>query len=87
MGDEQRRALARLFAEDEGFKAAMLGATSVEEAVRIAGEHGIDAAADDIAPEQGTLSEAELEEVGGGSPNFTVTSYCLPTLLCTYPHC
>lgn len=67
MGEEQRQALARLFAEDEAFKAAMAAATSVEDAVNIAGEHGVDASVEDFTPPDGEeLSDPELETVSGG---------------------
>lgn len=71
MGDEQREALARLFVEDEGFKAAIMGATSVDDAIRVAGEHGIDATAEDFAP-QGPLGDSELEAVSGGIVTLNV---------------
>lgn len=76
MGEEQRQALARLFAEDEEFKAAMMGATSVEDAVRIAGEHGIAATVEDFAPPEGVdVSDAELEQAAGGW-----ATYFMPTM-------
>lgn len=67
MGEEQRQALARLFAQDEGYKAAIMQAASVEEAVRISREHGIDAAAEDFATADGELSDDALTNASGGA--------------------
>ena len=68
MGEVQRQALARLFAEDEAFRSAIRAATSVEDAVRIAGEHGVTVSAEDLAPPEGAqLSDAELELASGGT--------------------
>lgn len=85
MGDEQRQALTRMFAEDEAFKAAIMGATSVEDAVTIAREYGVEATADDLAPAQGALSDAELEDAAGGSP--TLTFICIYSFTCTAVGC
>lgn len=66
MGEEQRQALARLFAEDEAFKAAMASAASVEDAVRIAREHGVEVSVEDFAPLEGSdLDDVELESASG----------------------
>ncbi len=71
MGDEQRQALARLFAEDEAFKAAMSEATSVEDAVRVAGKFGIAATAEDFTGSGGAeLGDAELGRAAGGTHNL-----------------
>ena len=86
MGEEQRQALAELFAQDEGFKAAMVRATSVSEAVRIAGEYGLTVTADDFGlPEGAELSDTELEAVpGAGGPWRTLADYCNTSgLFCT----
>ena len=67
MGQEQRQALARLFAEDEEFRTAIMGATSADDAVRIVGEHGIVLTPEDFsAPAGGELSESELDLAAGG---------------------
>ena len=81
MGEEQRQALARLFAEDEAFKTAMASATNADDAVRIAREHGVEASAEDFMRQDGAeLSDAELETAsGGGTENWF---WCgTPTLL------
>lgn len=67
MSEEQRQALEQLIKQDEGFHSAMMRATSIEEAVRIAGEHGIAATAEDFrSPDDRELSETELELASGG---------------------
>lgn len=85
MGDEQRQELARLFTESDEFKAAILRATSVEDAVRIAGEYGIPATAEDFdKPDWAELSDAELEGVGGGYYTIPETSWgCATQAGCT----
>lgn len=78
MAEEQRRALAALFAQDAGFKAAIVGATSPQDAVRIAREHGIEASIDDFTmPPGAELGDAELGQVAGGvHPKYgTFTDY------------
>lgn len=70
MGEEQRQALARLIAENQEFKAAISGAASVEDAVRIAGDHGIEAGVEDFGLPEGSLSDAELENVSGGAVSW-----------------
>ncbi len=78
MGEEQRQALARLFTEDEAFKAALMGSSSLDEMLRIAREHGIAATAEDFArPEGRPLSDAELEGVAGGLfPFYSCSPEC-----------
>lgn len=67
MGEEQRQELARLFAESEEFKAAIMGAASVEEAVRIAGHYGVDVTAEELERRQSAeLGDAELDVATGG---------------------
>ena len=67
MGEEQRQALARLFAEDEAFKTALASAGSVDDAVRVAREYGVEASVGDFTPLEGAeLSDEELEAASGG---------------------
>ena len=69
MGEGQRQALARLLSEDGAFKAALSAATSIDDAVRIAREHGVEASAEDFAQPRGAafdLSDAEIEAAGSG---------------------
>lgn len=78
MGEQQRQELARLFSEDEEFKAALMSVSSLDEMVRIAREHGIAATAEDFArPEGRPLSDAELEGVAGGVlPFYSCSPEC-----------
>ena len=66
MGEEQRQALARLFAEDEAFRTALASVASIEDAVRIAQEHEIGATAEDFRVPSDDLSDADLEAASGG---------------------
>ena len=82
MGEEQRRALARLFAENEDFTAAMTAATSVDDAVRIAGQFGVAATAEDFAPpDADELADSQLEAAAGGYPVFQ-TVFCPGSWVC-----
>ena len=65
MGEEQRQALVRLFAEDESFKAAIIAATSVDDAVRIDSDFGVYATVEDFGLADEQLTDVELEGVGG----------------------
>ena len=77
MGEEQRQALARLLADDEAFKTALASATSIEDAVRIAREHGVDATVDDFTVHSHDLSDADLEAASGGTMlRPTVDVFC-----------
>ncbi len=67
MGSEERLALARLVEEDEDFVAALADVTSVDDLVRIAGEHGVQVDPDDVVAAEGELSDAELDAASGGS--------------------
>ena len=67
MGDSRVQAVAALMAQDQAFRTALLGASTVDDAIRIAGEHGIEATAEDFAPPGGAdLSDADLEGASGG---------------------
>lgn len=78
-----RLSWARMFEGDEGLKAAILGTTSVEDAVRTAGDCGIRASAEDFAvPQEDQPSDAELENAAGGTGSSVYVR--LPTQdLCT----
>lgn len=78
MGARESQALARLLAEDEEFKAAMVGTATVEDAIRLAAEHGIDVTAEALTMRESTeLSEAELDVAAGGTlPTFVPSDLC-----------
>lgn len=67
MGEQERAEVVRLYASDEDFKAALMQAASVEEAVAAARRFGIEATSSDFSTSKGPeLSDADLEQVGGG---------------------
>lgn len=79
MDEGQRQALARLVREDDGFRSAMNGATSAEETIRIASEHGIEVTVEDLTkPPPDELSATELDLAAGGGRIFPT----VPWLAC-----
>lgn len=78
MGDEQSQALERMLAEDEAFRAAITAAGSVDEAVRIAREHGIEVTVEDFDLSPITLSDTDLERASGGKYPSMDCEYTTP---------
>ena len=80
MPQDQIDALVARLASDSGFAAALAAATSAQDALRIAAEHGFDVTPAELATAtaEGELSDKELEAVAGG----TDTTYRMPTFTC-----
>ena len=68
MSQEQINALIARLASDSNFASTLAAASSEEEALRIAGEHGFDVTLLELATAtaEGELSDEELELVAGG---------------------
>lgn len=80
MGLQERRALAERFTTDPAFAADLSSARTVEAAVRIAHENGIDAQHTDFqANPSAELGDAELEAVSGGT-------FCISDISITWIH-
>ena len=78
MSQDQLDALIARIASDPAFAAALAAATSAEEAQGIAAEQGFDVTASEFAAatSNGALSDADLEAVAGGAPQFSVYVNC-----------
>lgn len=88
MAESDLQQLAQALTEDADLKAAVEGATSPEDVVRIANDKGIALTLDDLTPKIGELSEAELETVSGGTAVFLSFRDCVnPLSMCRVPGC
>lgn len=92
MTDDGLRKLAARAEQDEELAAALAGAATPEDFVRIAGEHGVTVRADEMVTEI-ALTDAELENASGGTnaawywataPEFCGTQGRLCTIYAPY---
>lgn len=69
MAETAMQQLAQACSEDADLKAALDGATTPDDVVRIANERGIALTLDDVTRKDGELTEADLELASGGTYN------------------
>ena len=75
MTQEARAAVVAAYQSDPAFKAALDGAGSLEETVRIANEHGYAVAIEDLQSADDELSDDQLEVASGGTgPRYFLTA-------------
>lgn len=67
MAESDVQQLAQALTEDADLKAAVEGAATREDVVRIANEKGIAITLDDLTRKADELSDAELESASGGT--------------------
>ncbi len=79
-------AMVAAYQSDEVFKAAIDGATSIDEVIRIAGDQGFVLTEEELkaAPVERDLTDAELEESSGGTMHISMFT-CAMSITCVFP--